>query len=53
MENMLFVALGPANHVAVIDAQTYKSNKIFISWEKGFGNWLFSGDEKTLYNKWC
>ena len=43
-----FVALGPANRVAVVDAQTYEVKKYLLVGQRVW-NLAFSGDGKRLY----
>ena len=43
-----FVALGPANRVAVVDAQTYAVKKYLLVGQRVW-NLAFNGDESRLY----
>jgi YVTN family beta-propeller protein len=44
---LAFVALGPANHVAVVDAKTYKVLKYLLVGERVW-HMAFTPDEKNL-----
>jgi PQQ-dependent catabolism-associated beta-propeller protein len=48
-----FIALGPANHVAVVDAKTFKVIKYLLVGKRVWQLDFAQNECKTLYNKWC
>ena len=46
-----FVALGPANHVAVVDAQTFEVENTCWS-AAGSGTWIHPGPEAAVHLQW-